>query len=121
MLHEYGVAERCVIACFDAEIVRYTKAAHPEMRTQGFPGRYMKNFTEDTYDSMFGMGIPINNSDEVVLADIEFARSRGILAWLYCADTDEAVERCVRLGMDNITGNDPEVALRVLRRMGLHK
>jgi glycerophosphoryl diester phosphodiesterase len=123
MLKEFGLAERSVIACFDAEIIRYTKKAHPEMRTQGFPGRYMKNFTEDTYDCMFGMGIPIcwaDSTDEVIRSDVEFAKSRGILAWLFCADTEEDVKRCVAYGCDNITGNNPEVALRTLREMNLH-
>ena len=59
MLKEYGLLDRSVIACFDADIIRYTKRTYPEMRTQGFPGRYMNNFTEGTYDCMFGMGIPI--------------------------------------------------------------
>lgn len=124
MLYEYGLADRSVIACFDAEIIRYTKTAHPEMRTQGFPGRFMHNFTEDTYDCMFGMGIPIHSADctdQSIREDIAFARSRGILAWLYVADTEEAVKRCVDYGMDNITGNDPEVALTVLRQLGLHQ
>lgn len=123
MLHEYGLSERSVIACFDASIIRYTKSAHPEMRTQGFPGRYMQNFTEETYDCMFGMGIPIgwgDCTDEKITADVKFARSRGILAWLFCADTPEAVRRCVGFGTDNITGNDPAVALETLKEMGLH-
>lgn len=124
MLHEFGLEDRSVIACFDAEIVRYTKLAHPHMRTQGFPGRYMKNFTEETYDCMFGMGIPIHwkdCTDEGIKADIAFAKSRGILAWLFCADTEEAVKKCAEYGCDNITGNNPEVALETFRKMGLHK
>lgn len=121
MLKEFGICERCVIASFDAEIIRYTKKAYPEMRVQGFPGRYMQNFTEETYDCMFGMGITIRNEDDVVKADIELAKSKGILVWLYCADTTQAVERCISFGMDNITGNDPEVALKVFREKGLHK
>lgn len=124
MLHGYGLAVRSVIACFDAAIIRYTKEKHPEMRTQGFPGRYMANFTEETYDCMFGMGIPINwngCTPDVVRADVEFAKSRGILAWLFCADTPEAVRQCVEYGTDNITGNNPEVALNTLREMGLHR
>ena len=48
MLKEYGLSDRSVIACFDADIIRYTKRTYPEMRTQGFLGRYMNNFTEDT-------------------------------------------------------------------------
>ncbi|MBR2453890.1 MAG: glycerophosphodiester phosphodiesterase [Clostridia bacterium] len=124
MLREFGMDECSVIACFDAEIIRYTKSTYPSMRCQGFPGRYMKNFTEETYLCMFGMGIPIgakDSTDEQIRADIELARSRGILAWLYTADTPEKVKLCVDYGCDNITGNDPEVALSTLRDMGLHK
>lgn len=124
MIHEFGIADRCVIACFDAAVIRYTKEKYPEMRTQGFPGRYMKNFTEDTYDCMFGMGIPIgwgDCTDEGIRADVAFARSKGILAWLFCADTEADVIRCVEYGCDNITGNDPCVALEVFRKIGKHK
>lgn len=124
MLHAYGLAERSVIACFDAEIIRYTKSAHPEMRCQGFPGRYMRNFTEETYDCMFGMGIPIHGkdcTDASIRADVALAKERGILAWLYVADTPEDVRLCVEYGCDNITGNDPEVVLTTLRGMGLHR
>jgi len=121
MLHEYGLAERSVIACFNADVVRYTHHAHPEMLTQGFPGRYMSDFTEDTYDCMFGMGIPIKSDDEQLRADVDFAKSKGILAWLFCADTEESVKRCVAFDTENITGNDPQVALETLRSMGLHK
>ena len=124
MIQEFNLTERCVIACFDAKIIRYTKKAYPYIRTQGFPGRYMKNFTEETYDCMFGMGIPIyweDCSDETIKQDVSFAKSRGILAWLFCADTEEGVRRCVDYGCDNITGNNPEIALNTLRKIGLHK
>ena len=123
MLHRFSLVDRSVIACFDAKILRYTKKAHPHMRCQGFPGRYMKNFTEDTYDVMFGMGIPISwkdCTDETIQADVAFAHSRGILAWLFCADTQLDVRKCVEFDCDNITGNDPAVALKVLRELNLH-
>lgn len=123
MLHAFGLAERSVIACFDAEVLRYAKAAHPEMRLQGFPGRLMENFTEDTYSCMFGMGIPLGKpfEEEQTVRDVAFAREKGLLTWLYLADTEDAVRRCVKLGADNISGNDPGVALGVLRKMGLHR
>lgn len=123
LLHRFGLEERSVIACFDAEILRYTKAAYPHMRCQGFPGRYMSNFTEDTYQCMFGMGIPIggkNRTEEEILSDVAFARAQGILAWLFTCDTPETVQACVRYGADNVTGNDPAVALSTLRDMNLH-
>lgn len=123
MLKRFDLCDRSVIACFDAEIIRYTKAAYPAMRTQGFPGRFMKNFTEDTYACMFGMGIPLRGnlqSEKERKADVAFAKEKGILAWLYAADTPEDVRVCAELGTDNITGNDPIVALTTLREMGLH-
>lgn len=124
LLHKFNLEDRSVIACFDAAIIRYTKKTYPHMRTQGFPGRYMKNFTEDTYDCMFGMGIPIgwgDCTDDTIKSDVAFAKSRGILAWLFCADTVEDVRRCVDYGCDNITGNNPAIALDTFRKMGLHK
>lgn len=126
MLEEFGLCERSVLACFDAAIIRYAKKKFPFMRTQGFPGRYMQNFTEETYDCMFGIGIPgwwsgWGADEETVMADVRMARERGILPWLFCADTEEAVRNCVRAGAANITGNDPEVALRVLRTMKKHR
>lgn len=123
MLHEFGMEERAVIACFDAQILRCTKAAYPHMRCQGFPGRYMKNFTEAAYRCMFGMGIPIgakDSTDERIRADVAFAKENGILAWLFTCDTPETVRACVDYGADNVTGNDPAVALATLREMGLH-
>lgn len=123
LLHAYGLEDRAVIASFDAEIIRYTKAAHPHMRCQGFPGRYMYHFTEETYDCMFGMGIPIgakDSTDERIRADVAFAKEKGILAWLFTSDTPETVKACVAYGADNVTGNDPEVALTTLRELGLH-
>jgi len=124
MLKRFGLEDRTVIASFDAEMIRYTKKAYPFMRCQGFPGRFMQNFTEETYDVMFGMGIPVSwrmCTDEGIRADVAFARSRGILAWLFCADTPEDVKKCVAYDCDNITSNDPEMALEVLRKMGLHR
>ncbi|MBQ8207145.1 MAG: alcohol dehydrogenase catalytic domain-containing protein [Clostridia bacterium] len=124
MLRKFGLAERSVIACFDAEIIRYTKSTYPEMKTQGFPGRYMSNFTEDTYECMYGIGIPINwgdCSDESIKADVEMAKSKGLMRWLFCADNEDDVAKCVKLGCTNVTGNDPMPAIRYLAKMGLRK
>lgn len=123
MLKQFNLEERSVIASFDAEMIRYTKKTYPHMRCQGFPGRFMANFTEDTYNMMFGIGIPISwksCTNASIQADVAFAKERGILAWLFCADTQEDVRRCVEYGCDNITSNDPEMALNVLREMNLH-
>ncbi len=124
MLRKFGLDKRSVIACFNAEILRYTKHTYPEMKTQGFPGRHMGNFTEDTYDCMYGIGIPITwngCTPEKIRADVELARSHGLKRWLFCADTEEAVAKCVEYGCTNVTGNNPLPAIRYLEKSGLRK
>lgn len=125
-LQEFDILDRCVIACFDANILRYTHKKYPDVHLQGFPGCYMEHFTEDVYDMMFGMGIPIHWNDVIGNEDkikgyVRLAKSHGILPWLFCADTPKDVERCVRYGCANVTGNNPAVALETLRKMNLHK
>jgi len=60
----YGMIDRCVIASFGASVLRYIHKKYPTVRLQGFPGRYMEDFTEDTYDCMYGMGIPVAWKEE---------------------------------------------------------
>lgn len=130
MLKTYGLDQRSVIACFNAEIISYTQSAHPEMKTQGFPWRYMESRTpadfqvpETFYDNMYGIGIPIfNNTDEKSrLEDVAFAKRHGIKPWLFCADDEESVKAAVEAGATNITCNNPYPALRYLGERGLHK
>ena len=130
MLKLYGLDKRSVIACFNAEIISYIQTAHPEMKTQGFPKRYMEprtpvgfQFTEAFYDNMFGIGIPIfDDTDEKSRQeDVAFAKEHGIRPWLFCADDEERTREAVEAGATNITCNNPYPALRYLGRNGLHK
>ena len=79
MLKQYGLDQRTVIACFNAEVIAYTQKAHPEMRTQGFPKRVMQKntdvdfeITEELYNNMFGIGIPLGEDVEVAREDVAF-------------------------------------------------
>lgn len=127
MLEKYDLLERSVIASFDAAILRYIHATYPSVKLQGFPGRYLKNFTEDTYDCMYGMGIPgywqnwSKTDAESLKEDVAFAKSRGIKPWLFCADTEEHVIECVKYGTFNVTCNNPFPALNYLPKVNLHK
>ncbi|MBQ8642764.1 MAG: hypothetical protein IJ480_11180 [Clostridia bacterium] len=123
LVREFGIAERTVIASFSTAVLLYTQRTYPEMRTQGFPPRIMPDAPMEMYDRMYGIGIPVTwdgCTDEQIASDVVFAKEHSILPWLFCADTEETVLRCVKHGCANITGNDPEVALTVLRRMGMH-
>ena len=129
MLKKFGMAERSVIACFNAEIVGYTQEAHPEMRTQGFPERYMMRGTDGNYaitaqlyEKMFGIGIPILKEDEKQMAeDVAMAKKYNIRPWLFCADDEESTIMAVKAGATNVTCNNPYATIKYLVEKGLHK
>ena len=129
MLKKYGLAERSVIACFNAEIVGYVQEAHPEMKSQGFPERYMRpstpeeyEITEQLYEKMYGVGIPIQEDDvEKMAADVAMAKKYNIKPWLFCADNEERTRLAVEAGATNITCNDPYATLKYLAEHGLRK
>lgn len=124
LVQEFGIWERTVIACFHTETMLYIQQAHPQIRTQGLPCRFMPDAPMEMYDRMFGIGIPIgwkDCTDAQIAEDVAFAKAHNILPWLFCADTEEDVLRCIKHGCANITGNNPEVALQTLRKLRMHK
>lgn len=129
-LCSYDLAERSVIACFCGEILQYTQQAYPEMKTQGFPARYMNPAldpndpqTEQLYQNMYGIGIPIGDAENVqqLRKDVEMANEYHLKPWLFCADNEDSVIRAVQAGATNITCNDPRAALRYLAAHGLRE
>ena len=127
MLKAFQIADRCVIACFNAEIVDYTHQTYPEMKTQGFPERVMRKktpddfrFTDEFFLKMYGVGIPLYSDEKTIKEDVAFAKKYDLKRWLYCADDEAAVIAAIENGATNITSNDPYVALRYLIKHGLH-
>jgi len=124
LVREFGISDRTVIASFSTPVIQYVQKAYPEMRTQGFPPRIMPDAPMEMYERMYGMGIPITwtgCTDEQIEEDVQFAEAHNILPWLFCADTEDRVMQCVQHHCANITGNNPGVALAVLRRLGMHE
>jgi len=129
MLKQFGLDQRSVIACFNAEVIGYVQETYPEMRTQGFPARYMKagvdgNYaiTDQLYEKMFGIGIPIQKDNEELMAeDVAMAKKFDIRPWLFSADDREGAVKAVKAGATNITCNHPLEAVRYLVECGLHK
>lgn len=117
MLRHFGLQDRFVLACFDANVVRYAYHKH-RVLTQGFPESYMKNFNGHTYEAMYGAGVHLKDLTKEFCDGI---RALGVDPWGYCTDTDEEVYQAIRAGVHMVTANDPEPALRILRQQGLHK
>ncbi|MCL2299981.1 MAG: glycerophosphodiester phosphodiesterase [Firmicutes bacterium] len=111
LLEQYRMAQRGVIACFDAGITQYANQRHG-MRTQGFPRHAMQNFRRDSYDYLYSVGIEMR---DLTPALAEEFHGRGIQPWCWCPDTIEAVERMRACGATLCTCNDPGPAMAVLR------
>jgi len=127
MLKKYCLDQRSVIACFNAEIIGYIQNTYPDMRTQGFPERYMNTtdnypITEKLYERMFGIGIPISwDADENRMKeDVAMAKKYNIRPWLFCADDEESTIKAVKAGATNITCNNPYATIKYLVDHGLH-
>ncbi len=130
MLKQFDLGKRSVIACFNAEIIDYTQTAHPYMKTQGFPERYMRPstpsdypITENMYKQMYGIGIPIIEDDinGDMTKDVAMAKQYGIKPWLFCADNEKRTILAVEAGATNITCNNPYATMKYLREHGLRK
>lgn len=128
MLKQYGLDQRTVIACFNAEVIAYTQETHPEMKTQGFPKRVMLpntdadfEITEELYNHMFGIGIPLGEDVDLAREEIAFAKAHGLRPWLFCMDNEERTRIAVELGATNVTCNDPTDTLRYLSSRGLRQ
>ena len=117
MLKEFQVLDRCVIACFDAEIVEYAHKTYG-VKTQGFCGHLMQNFTRETNSHLYGVGIGMDLLTPELCTDF---RKKGIDPWAYCPDTEREVYRAIECGASLVTCNDPKPALRILKKEGLHR
>ena len=128
MLKQYGLDQRTVIACFNAEVIAYTQKAHPDMRTQGFPKRVMQKNTDETfeiteelYEKMFGIGIPLTEDVELAKEDVAFAKAHDLRPWLFCMDNEERTRIAVEIGATTVTCNDPTETLKYLSSRGLRQ
>lgn len=112
-LFDYGMQDRFVIACFDANIIQYAHMKYGVM-TQGFPDDLHVNYSNETRDHMYSVGIPMHKLTkelcEAYLAD-------GIQPWAWCPDTEEQVRYAIGCGARLITCNDPIPALRLLHKL----
>ena len=98
------------------------------MKSQGFPKRYMEPstpedypITDQLYEKMYGVGIPIIENDEKgeMAEDVAMAKKFDIKPWLFCADNLERTIIAVKAGATNITCNDPTATLKYLAEQGL--
>ena len=115
MLKEYGFFDGCWFYAFNGRIIRYLKSKYGA-RTMGYPDFQMREFTPGTYDYYDEIGLGMNLVKSEILP---LYQAKGMPIHMYCADTREDVELCLREGASLITANDPLPLIEVLREKGL--
>lgn len=115
MLLDYGMEDRFVIACFDANIVQYAHQKYGVM-TQGFPVQepYQINLSNETPDHTYAVGIYYGSLTRQLCE--EYA-AQGIQPWTWCPDTEEQVRHAIDCGARLLTCNDPIPALKLLGKL----
>lgn len=113
LLKKYGFFDDCYFYAFNARIIKYLYTEYGG-RTMGYPDFQMQEFQPDSYSyyKEIGLGMGIVKSE---VAPIFIGK--GLPMHMYCADTREDVELCIKSGADLITANDPTELLKYLGRM----
>ena len=109
ILKEYGFFDDCWFYAFNGRIIRYLKEKHGG-RTMGYPDFQMGEF--DGYDAYDEIGISMN----VVKSEVfDIFAKKGLPMHLFCADTKEDVELCIKKGASLITANNPLPLLEIVK------
>jgi len=100
--------EDCWFYAFNGRIIRYLKEKYGA-RTMGYPDFSMAEF--DGYDAYDELGL----SMKLVRSELcDFYMEKGMPVHMYCADTPEDVQYCIKKGAALITANDPYPLLNIL-------
>jgi glycerophosphoryl diester phosphodiesterase len=125
LIEKYGVADRCIINSFSAELLEYVdqKYGH-RFRLHGFyPLDLMGAKVRDPYDYLYC--ICLFGPKEAPVAPksaFDYAISRNVQPWVYYGDDSEIFyDGAIANGAMLITANNPEKALAYLRAKGLHR
>ena len=111
LLKKYGFFDRCYFYAFNGRIIKYLKTKY-NGRTMGYPDFQMGEFESDTYDYYDEIGVCMS----LVKSELcDYYMAKGLPAHLFCADTEEDVEICIKKGAALITANDP---VPLMKRLG---
>lgn len=117
LLEQYGLLPRCVFTCFDADIIAHLYDTYG-VKTQGFLEGVMFNFVPGeggTYSKMWAAGVEMKL---LTPEAVGMLKKLGIMAWSYCADTEQEVLLSLGCGAHLMTCNELAPAADVLRKLG---
>ncbi len=126
LIEQYGVAERCVINSFSAELLEYVdeKYGH-RYKLHGYHPLDLMGLERkrDPYGYLYCVCLFGTKEAPVVdKAAFDYAWSRNVQPWVYYPnDAQSSYDGAIANGAVLITANDPEKALAYLRARGLHQ
>jgi glycerophosphoryl diester phosphodiesterase len=110
----FGVTSRCVVASFDAEILKLVREADPAMATSFLFDRPVALPEAGRPTPLFPPVDAIGPTRELVTpALMEQATRAGLSVHPWTADEEPEIRRLLGLGVASVTTNAPEVALRI--------
>lgn len=119
LLDRYGMDDRFVLSCFDAEILKYAFETYG-VKCQGFPAEKMTSFDADpvkgSYSYFYAVGIASGLLTPELTAEFQ---TMGIEPWSYTPDDTKAVKKHLAAGSRLLTCNDPIPAIKYLKKQGL--
>ena len=110
----FGLTDRCLVASFDAEVVRLVRDADPEIATSFLFDHAVALPEPGKPTPLFPAVDAIGPSRELVTAALmEQAGRAGLTVHPWTADEEPEIKRLLDLGVSSITTNAPEVAMRI--------
>ena len=113
LLKKYGIFEKCWFYAFNARIIKYIKTKY-NGRTMGYPDVQMKDHFKELYEYYDEIGLSMSFVRSELLP---FYLAKGFPVHMYCADTEEDVDLCLKNGPSLITANDPIPLMKKLGRI----
>ncbi len=113
LLKQYGLFDKCFFYAFNARIIKYIKTQY-NGRTMGYPDFQMAEFEKDSYSYYDEIGLSMRIVKSEVLP---IYLCKGLPIHMYCADTEEDVALCMKMGASLITANNPLPLLKALGRL----
>jgi glycerophosphoryl diester phosphodiesterase len=116
---EYGVTDRCVVASFDAELLRRVRELDPDVATSFLIDHPVALPEAGRPTPLFPPVDAIGpRCDLVTPAFLAQAGAAGLSVHPWTADTPEEIRRLFEAGVRSVTTNVPDVALEVRAAIG---
>jgi glycerophosphoryl diester phosphodiesterase len=110
----FGVTRRCLVASFDAEMVKLVREVDPAIATSFLFDHPVALPEPGRPTPLFPPVDAIGPAKELVTAYVmDQATRSGLSVHPWTADNDEEIRRLLTLGVASVTTNAPEVALRI--------